>query len=432
MTLKPIQILYIQHAASIGGSAISLLLTLKALDRNRFVPVVGLIRPSHVLHSLYNDIGIKTVDMSDISTYEHTTGISWRYLWPPDWIARLRQRLRIGTTIDATRRHVQSLRPALVHLNSVVLLPSAIALSGMGIPFVWHVREHPVDGLLGARRRFLRNELLSSKGNIIFLSAADRRAWIGDSPRGDILFNYTDFHADGYAILRREQARSDLNLPPNVPIVLFVGGIAAIKGTILFLKAMERVLGRIANMKFFMPLAPEPEHLPLSLRILRAVLPCFGLGTYSQRVRRLLQSQPLSQACMLLPVRADIQSLYDACDVVVFPHTVPHFPRPVIEAAAASKPVVASDLEGMREVVLDGETGYLTRPGDYQSIADAVIKLLEAPEQAVAFGKKAYNYLKPQCHLTDSVKLLESIYARSLFQARGEAIAASPLVSIHN
>ena len=51
------------------------------------------------------------------------------------------------------------------------------------------------------------------------------------------------------------------------------------------------------------------------------------------------------------------------------PFTVPHFARPVMEAAAMAKPAVASDVEGMDELVVDGQTGVLVRAGDAKALA---------------------------------------------------------------
>src|SRR5829696_2076820 len=61
VTAAPRTVLYIQHAAAPGGSAMSLLYTMQALDRARYHPVVALVRPADALARLYEDAGIRTV-----------------------------------------------------------------------------------------------------------------------------------------------------------------------------------------------------------------------------------------------------------------------------------------------------------------------------------------------------------------------------------
>jgi glycosyltransferase involved in cell wall biosynthesis len=70
---------------------------------------------------------------------------------------------------------------------------------------------------------------------------------------------------------------------------------------------------------------------------------------------------------------------------------VPHFARPIIEAAAMAKPAVASDLGGPRELVVDGETGLLVPSNDPDALADALAGLLGSPDRARELGEAAYR-----------------------------------------
>ena len=78
----------------------------------------------------------------------------------------------------------------------------------------------------------------------------------------------------------------------------------------------------------------------------------------------------------LLPFRPDPERLNAAADLVVFPSTLPHFARPVIEAGAMAVPVVASRLGGVEELVEDGMTGILVPPGDPAALGDAIARVL--------------------------------------------------------
>ena len=58
-----------------------------------------------------------------------------------------------------------------------------------------------------------------------------------------------------------------------------------------------------------------------------------------------------------------------------------------IEASSCSIPVIASNIGGLPEVVIDGKTGYLVPPGDAESIAEKIIKLIEEPSLRQRLGK---------------------------------------------
>lgn len=87
----------------------------------------------------------------------------------------------------------------------------------------------------------------------------------------------------------------------------------------------------------------------------------------------------------------DIKRVMAACDVFVFP-TLPGFGEgfglATLEAMAASLPVVASNLGPLPEIVLDGETGLLVRPGDVDSLADAILRLASHPELMIRMGQQ--------------------------------------------
>lgn len=75
-----------------------------------------------------------------------------------------------------------------------------------------------------------------------------------------------------------------------------------------------------------------------------------------------------------------------AADVVLVPSRVESFGLVAVEALLLGRPVVASRIGGLPEVVRDGETGLLVAPDDPQALADAVVRLLGDPELATALG----------------------------------------------
>ena len=87
------------------------------------------------------------------------------------------------------------------------------------------------------------------------------------------------------------------------------------------------------------------------------------------------------------------------------------FPSAVVEALAASTPVIVSDIPGMREAVIDGITGFLVRRGDTAALACAIKKILHDPALRQRMGRAARDYVYE--HFSADVVLAKRI---SLFE----------------
>jgi glycosyltransferase involved in cell wall biosynthesis len=83
--------------------------------------------------------------------------------------------------------------------------------------------------------------------------------------------------------------------------------------------------------------------------------------------------------------------LYASADVVAFPATRPHQARPILEAGAMAKPVVASDFSNLREFVGDQQNGLLVPPGDANAIANALRAILTDQNLARRLGEENYR-----------------------------------------
>ena len=86
--------------------------------------------------------------------------------------------------------------------------------------------------------------------------------------------------------------------------------------------------------------------------------------------------------------REDMPSVYAQAHVVVLPSYGEGVPRSLLEAAAMGRPIVATDLQGCREVVYNGESGYLVRPRDPQALCDALARLAEDPALRTRMGAR--------------------------------------------
>ena len=86
--------------------------------------------------------------------------------------------------------------------------------------------------------------------------------------------------------------------------------------------------------------------------------------------------------------RHDVERYVAGSDIVLVPSRYEPFGMVAAEAAAAGKPVVASRVGGLREIVVDGETGLLFNPDDYIGLAEKIITLIRDDEKAAEMGLK--------------------------------------------
>ena len=126
----------------------------------------------------------------------------------------------------------------------------------------------------------------------------------------------------------------------------------------------------------------------------RAALPqthllIVGDGPLRDKVEQEMAALSLTQVVHLLGMRRDVPQILGATDVFVLASKGwEGLPLTVLEAMAASVPVVASDVGGTREAVLDGETGYLFQPGDVAALALHLRALADDPVLARQVGQR--------------------------------------------
>jgi glycosyltransferase involved in cell wall biosynthesis len=106
---------------------------------------------------------------------------------------------------------------------------------------------------------------------------------------------------------------------------------------------------------------------------------------------------------------------YAAAEVVVLPSLPPEsFGMVLIEAMACSRPVIASDLPGVRTVVSDGQDGLLVRPGDVQDITAKIRQLVDSPRQRQEMGSKGRAKVEATYAWDKIVPKLERVYEDAL------------------
>ena len=158
--------------------------------------------------------------------------------------------------------------------------------------------------------------------------------------------------------------------------LLFVGRIEARKGVDVLLEAAYKVL---------------PEFPNAELILLGKHNPAGGESCMEAHARHMTAHPALEEQIQFIGEVGDdaLMQAYADCDAFVLPSRYESFGLVLTEAMMFGKPVIACRAGGMVEIVEDGENGYLARPGDADSFADAMRKILASAETRAAFGGRS-------------------------------------------
>ncbi len=147
----------------------------------------------------------------------------------------------------------------------------------------------------------------------------------------------------------------------------------------------------------------------------RQVIPDFqvklvGSGKLEAELRE--KAIPLGDAVEFLGQRMDIPELLGASDLLIQASWSEALPTVLIEAGAASLPVVATNVGGSAEIVQSGIGGLLVTPGDSRAIADAVVELLQHPEKSRQMGERAHQFVQENFSLEKQALATKDLYER--------------------
>ncbi|PIV63341.1 MAG: hypothetical protein COS11_07955 [bacterium (Candidatus Ratteibacteria) CG01_land_8_20_14_3_00_40_19] len=198
--------------------------------------------------------------------------------------------------------------------------------------------------------------------------------------------------------LNREE-KKELGIPSEVKIVGTIGRLEPVKGHSYFLKAAKLI---IADLRF------------QETRFLLA-----GSGSLRKKLEREAISLGIKENVLFLGWREDIVEILDILDIFVLPSLNEGMARVILEAMLMAKPVVASNVGGIPDIVEDEKTGLLVPPGDFKGLSEAIIKLLKEPEQAREMGRRGKEKAEKEEFTADGmVKKIEKLYERAINEKR--------------
>src|SRR5262245_5595538 len=372
------RVMYVVDHLKIGGAQTHLVQLLSRLDRQRFSPMVCALKASGDLVSTVERMGVPVFDGGLGRTLMGPGGL--RVLGR---LARLLRRERVGVA-HAYLFHPNVLAPIAARLARV----PAVIVSKRSLDryparltrWACQLGNALADCIMvnaDAIGRFVAEEERCSPDKMVLIPNGVREEALGPL-------------RDGHVV------RAALGLPPGARVVGAVSRLAWKKGIRFLIQATPRLIEAVPETRVAIagdgPLRAELEAEAAALGVADRVL--------------------------FLGSRDDTIDLLAAFDVFVLPSVVEGMSNALIEAMAARRAVVATDVGGNAEVVVDGETGFLVKSADPDALATAILKLLDAPELAADMGAAGRRRVLEQYRIDVMVERIQGLYGDLL---RGHA-----------
>jgi glycosyltransferase involved in cell wall biosynthesis len=378
-----IRVLHLQGPSNWGGNLEGIRTLCKALDHSRFQPIIAGPESSGYLERFRRQ-GLETVDIPlsgrwDLTGLHQLNQVLRKYqidlihshLRLTDWLGGLSSRwlgIPCVTTIHAPFQYTNDLKP----------------LRDGTLPLYRWVLRNLVDEVITVSRALRQDaidilKLLPHKVAHV-VNGIDPQ-WLG------MLWDKAEF-------------RTELNIPEDAPVLVHIGWFGPRKGQMDLIEAMPAILESCAD----------------------ALCLMVGEGRLLEECQAKAKNLGLSGSVQFLGYRDDVADVINAADVVVLPSYCEGLPRVLLEAGLVGKPVVSTKVDGIPELVIDGETGILVEPGNREALTTAIISILQNPNRAKLMGETNRHRVLENYSSELMARGTEEVYRRVL-QRRRRAVS---------
>ncbi|MEW6378178.1 MAG: glycosyltransferase family 4 protein [bacterium] len=376
-----IRIVQIITKLELGGAQEATLSTVENLDRSRFEPVLISGQHGLLVQKARSLKGVKCIFVPALHRQVHPV---WDFL------------ALVHLILILHREKMENPR-IIVHTNSSkagILGRMAAAAAGIGCivhtvhGFGFHDYQRPL-----ARKLYIFLEKAAARVStrIIFVSRANLKLAqkLGICRRighGRVIRCGIDLHRffrDRDQVMQEQGAMKE----DSSPLIGMVACFKPQKSPLDFIRMAERVSRVFPKARFMM----------------------VGDGQLRPQIRSLAQRLSLSDRLVLAGWREDVERILPELDVLVLTSLWEGLPLVLVEATAAGIPIVATDIDGNREIVRNGINGYVVPPRNPAAMAERVISALQHPEQ-LAYTGKAQRFLVQGFDLHHMIRQLELLY----------------------
>lgn len=268
------------------------------------------------------------------------------------------------TSLMRMARYLKSVKAAIVHTHMYRSNVSGIVAAKLaGVP-VTIASVHTLNEWDSWRQRKMDAFTARFRDATVAVSEEVLRYYVeatGVNPeRCHVIYNGVDVDEFSSPSRSASQIRADLGIGEKNRVVGKIARLHPVKDHETFLKAAAEVLREVPDTVFLV----------------------VGKGPLLGELRRLADRLGIAGRVVFTGNRSDIPDILSILDVSVICSKKEGFNNVVLESMAAGVPMVATNVGGNREVVVDGETGFLVPPGDSAGVAQAVVRILQSDSLA--------------------------------------------------
>lgn len=368
MNEKPSAILYFSSFGSLRwGGQKSLYLLVRRLDRRHFSPIVALPEAGEFAEQLRRD-GIPSVVIP----------------LPPLRFIRAVDILETVLRIKTLIRH-RGIR--ILHTDGPRnTLYAGLTAKLTRVPLVWHIRSSDRDRYDGMLSRLC--------DRMILVSDALRHRFQGKANSGKLIVIHNGIPLDqGTPDIEHTagKIRSDLNIGGDTILIIQAARIDPMKGQHHLIEACAELGSRI----------------PFKLLLMGEITD----SDYHRRCRGIIDQAGLTDSVIFTGHIEDMTPHYLSADIVVLASPSSEaFSRSILEAMAAAKPVIATDIGGNREAVIDGVTGFIVPPADKTALSGRIMQLAMDETLRARMGEAAKARVHRMFCIENNVRETETVY----------------------
>lgn len=378
--MKPVRLLHLADTADLGGGETYLFLLADRLSRDRYV--LSVFCPSEgLLPQRLRKIGIPVV---------------------PFEIPKLLSPAALVRLIRLFQQH----RPDIVQSHGArTNLYATLAGRWARVPIIVctihnSLYDYPISSirrslyLLGERLTFALSDRTICVADAL---AHDLTKRSGRDPRKiQVIRNGVDLEAFDPKTVDGSTVRREFGLEKDIPLIGIVGRMTPQKGHMDLLTALVQIKAVVPTVKVLI----------------------VGDGPLRAELVQFTRSRSLEDRCIFAGMREDIPAIIGALDVVALPSLSEGLPFVLLEAMAMGKPVVATRINGVREVVEDGVTALLIPPREPAMLAGAISALLINQELRSRLAAAARQLVERRFSLDRMIQEVMALYEKLNEEAR--------------
>lgn len=375
--MEKINVLHIYQNSKIGGVQQQFLSLLKAYDRDVFNPIFCCLGPGEEISKEIERIDIETVALNRVRYHRFSPGIV------RDLYILMKQK---NIHIVRTHRYRANLYGRLAAL-----------LSGVPVKIISLHDNYRKD--LRLERRIANKILLKVTDKIVAVSESIRRDIIKydgiDSSKILVIPNGIDterFKPEGnFANIREEFLinKSDI-------VIGFIGRIVSVKGLEYLIDALLFLKEEFKNIKLLIT----------------------GEGSLLDSLYEKAKENNVHDSIIFTGKRRDIPDILSCTDIFVMPSIAEGLPNALLEAMAMGKPIVATEVGGIPEVIKNGHSGILVPARNPEALATAIKDLITNDQLAAKMGQTARNFVLKDYSIVEIAQKWQTLYL-SILREKG-------------